>query len=146
MDLIDDHVVLLQYAHDKCYLYEQWKNPVNMVIAKVLGINKIHCLRVLTLYEADYSICMGLIWKELIKSFQKRKSINRGLHGGGQGHDAQAMSLIEKLKYNICYSSCKLLINFDNDAASRYDRILPCISSLIARKKGHGQKYHFCSR
>eukprot|EP00957_Ditylum_brightwellii_P208048 15355631-Ditylum_brightwellii.AAC.2 len=81
MDLIDAHVALLQCMHGKCYSYKWWKNLVNMVIVKILGINKIHCLRILTLYEADYSIFMGLMWKELIKSSEKRKSINRGLQG-----------------------------------------------------------------
>eukprot|EP00957_Ditylum_brightwellii_P178768 13617200-Ditylum_brightwellii.AAC.1 len=33
-------------------------------------------------------------------------------------------------------SSCKSLINFDNNAASCYDRILPNISSLVVRKRG----------
>eukprot|EP00957_Ditylum_brightwellii_P039482 2986843-Ditylum_brightwellii.AAC.1 len=89
MDLIDAHVTLLQYTQDKCYLYEQWKNLVHIAIAKVLGINKIHCLRILTLYETDYSIFLGLMWKELIESSKKKKSINRELHGGRQGHGAQ---------------------------------------------------------
>eukprot|EP00957_Ditylum_brightwellii_P136298 10394679-Ditylum_brightwellii.AAC.1 len=66
---------------------------------------------------------------------EKRGIINRGLHGGRKGHDAQMLSLIEELKFDISYSSQKTLINFDNDAALCYDCILPNISSLIARKK-----------
>eukprot|EP00957_Ditylum_brightwellii_P080117 6093264-Ditylum_brightwellii.AAC.1 len=69
-----------------------------MVIAKVLGVNKIHQLRILTLYGADYSIFMCLTWKELLESSEKRQTINRGFHGGRQGHDAQTLSLIEELK------------------------------------------------
>eukprot|EP00957_Ditylum_brightwellii_P195142 14868737-Ditylum_brightwellii.AAC.1 len=46
------------------------------------------------------------------------------------------LSLIKDLKYNISYCSRKTLINFNNDAASCYDRILPNVSSLIACKKG----------
>eukprot|EP00957_Ditylum_brightwellii_P105923 8079073-Ditylum_brightwellii.AAC.1 len=114
-----------------------------MVIAKVLGINKIHRLRILTLYKADYSIFVELMWEEMNKSSEKRKSINRGLHGGRQGHAAQTLSLIEELKYNICYSSCKSLINFNNNAASCYYRILPCISSLNARGKGMDKNVTF---
>eukprot|EP00957_Ditylum_brightwellii_P193253 14714677-Ditylum_brightwellii.AAC.2 len=78
----------------------------------------------------------GLIWKELVEEAEERGTVNRGLHGGCQGHDAKTSSFIEELKYDISYSSHKLLINFDNDAASYYDRIFPNISSQVARKKG----------
>eukprot|EP00957_Ditylum_brightwellii_P132245 10083907-Ditylum_brightwellii.AAC.1 len=72
-----------------------------------------------------------------------RKFINSALHGGRQGHDAQTLSLIKELKYDICYSSHKLLINFDNDAGSCYDRIPPYISSLITQKKGMDKNVTF---
>eukprot|EP00957_Ditylum_brightwellii_P045728 3469395-Ditylum_brightwellii.AAC.1 len=53
------------------------------------------------------------------------------------------LSLIEELKYDISYNSRKALIYFDNDATSRYDQILPNVSSLIARKKGMSQDVIF---
>eukprot|EP00957_Ditylum_brightwellii_P166065 12643393-Ditylum_brightwellii.AAC.1 len=72
----------------------------------------------------------------MLEESKKQGTVNRGLHSGRQGHDVKIVSLIEELKYDISYSSYKLLINFDNDAASCYDRILLNISSLLARKKG----------
>eukprot|EP00957_Ditylum_brightwellii_P093071 7086616-Ditylum_brightwellii.AAC.1 len=66
---------------------------------------------------------------------EKGGTINRGLHGGRKGHDAQTLSLIKELKYDISYSLQKTLINFDNHAALCYDHILPNISNLIACKK-----------
>eukprot|EP00957_Ditylum_brightwellii_P174930 13319954-Ditylum_brightwellii.AAC.1 len=41
----------------------------------------------------------------------------------------------DELKYDMCYCSRKSCINFDNDAASCYNQILPNVSSLVARKK-----------
>eukprot|EP00957_Ditylum_brightwellii_P130496 9955540-Ditylum_brightwellii.AAC.1 len=43
---------------------------------------------------------------------------------------------MEEIKYDISYASRKDLINFDNDAASCCDRIIPGLASLIGRKKG----------
>jgi hypothetical protein len=40
------------------------------------------------------------------------------------------------MKNEISYATRKSLINFDNDAASCYDRIIPCLASLIGRKFG----------
>jgi hypothetical protein len=128
-------VSLLNYTAEQRYLYKQWQNIVNIVIAKLLGIDKVHLIRILHLIEAEYSLFVGLIWKEMVEESKKQGTINRGLHSGRQGHDAKTLLLIEELKYDISYSSCKSLINFDNDAASCYGRILPNISSLVARKK-----------
>ena len=72
----------------------------------------------------------------MVEESKKWSTINRGLHGGHQGHDAKTLSLIEELKYVISYSLHKSLISFDNDAASCYDRIFPNIFSLVGRKKG----------
>eukprot|EP00957_Ditylum_brightwellii_P161633 12306389-Ditylum_brightwellii.AAC.1 len=107
-----------------------------MVIAKLLGTNKIHLIYILHLYEADNLLFLGLTWKELVETAEKKGTINCGLHGGYQGHDAKTLSLIEELKYDIAYSSHKSLINFDNNAVSCYDCILLNMSSLVARKKG----------
>eukprot|EP00957_Ditylum_brightwellii_P066663 5059095-Ditylum_brightwellii.AAC.1 len=105
-------------------------------MGKEVGNNKIHRTRILSICKADYSVFIGLIWKDLISSSEKRGTLNRGLHGDRRGHDTQTLSLIKELKYDTCYCSRKSLINFDNDTASCYHWILPNISSLVARKKG----------
>eukprot|EP00957_Ditylum_brightwellii_P012781 966425-Ditylum_brightwellii.AAC.1 len=42
---------------------------------------------------------------------------------------------MEEMKNEISYCSQKLLINFDNDAASCYDHIILNLANLIRRKK-----------
>eukprot|EP00957_Ditylum_brightwellii_P120871 9218500-Ditylum_brightwellii.AAC.1 len=56
--------------------------------------------------------------------------------GGQAGHDANTLTLVEELKNDICHCSCNSLVNFDNDAATCYDRIVPNIANLIGCKKG----------
>eukprot|EP00957_Ditylum_brightwellii_P187092 14248946-Ditylum_brightwellii.AAC.1 len=43
---------------------------------------------------------------------------------------------MEEMKNEISHCSQKLLVNFDNNAASCYDRIIPNIANLIGHKKG----------
>eukprot|EP00957_Ditylum_brightwellii_P130926 9986899-Ditylum_brightwellii.AAC.1 len=43
---------------------------------------------------------------------------------------------MEEIKYDITKCSRKPLVNFDNDAAACYDRIIPNWASLIDQKKG----------
>jgi hypothetical protein len=62
--------------------------------------------------------------------------LHPGQYGGRSGRDAKILVFIEELKTEICYATRKSLINFDNDAASCYDRIIPALASLIGRKFG----------
>eukprot|EP00957_Ditylum_brightwellii_P193115 14703668-Ditylum_brightwellii.AAC.1 len=43
---------------------------------------------------------------------------------------------MEEMKNEISHCSQKPLVNFDNDAAACYDRIIPNVAHLIGRKKG----------
>ena len=109
---------------------------VNVMIEKSPGDERIHCLRVIYLYEHDYGLFLAIFWGKLLQSAEKRNSINRGQFGGRAGHDAQSLVFIEELKNEISNCSRKCLVNFDNDASSCYDRIIPALASLIGRAKG----------
>eukprot|EP00957_Ditylum_brightwellii_P096308 7335442-Ditylum_brightwellii.AAC.1 len=56
--------------------------------------------------------------------------------GGRAGQDATTLTFMEEMKHDICHCSCKSLVNFDNNAAACYNRIIPNIANLIGRKKG----------
>eukprot|EP00957_Ditylum_brightwellii_P159116 12109756-Ditylum_brightwellii.AAC.1 len=135
-DLIDAHIVLLNYAHEHWYSYECWQNIVNIVIAKLLGCDKIHLVRILHLFEADYSLFLGLNWQDLVATAEQRGLLNQGLYGGQKGYNAKMLLLMEELKYDISCSSKKSLINFDNNTVSCYNQILPNVSSLVAQNFG----------
>jgi hypothetical protein len=79
---------------------------------------------------------MAILWKDMLASSEQRGTINTGQFGGRKGCEATNLALAEELKIDICLASRKSLVNFDNDAASCYDRILASIASLIGRKKG----------
>eukprot|EP00957_Ditylum_brightwellii_P136315 10395754-Ditylum_brightwellii.AAC.2 len=100
-------------------------------MGKEVSNNKTHRTWILSIYKVDYSVFSGLMRKDLLSSSEKRGILNRGLHGDRHGHNAQTLSLIKELKYDICYCSKKSLINFDNDAVSCYDQRLPNVSSLV---------------
>eukprot|EP00957_Ditylum_brightwellii_P187517 14280506-Ditylum_brightwellii.AAC.1 len=69
--------------------------------------------------------------------------MNEGQVGGRVEHDANTLTLIKEPKNDICYCSHKSLINFDNDAAACYDRIIPTIAKLVGRKKGQHRNLTF---
>eukprot|EP00957_Ditylum_brightwellii_P118895 9067908-Ditylum_brightwellii.AAC.1 len=88
-DLIGAHLGLINYSQEKCQAYGRWKNIINFVIHKEIGNNKIHKTCILHQHEANYSLNIADLWKEMISMSEKRGTINRGLYGGKKGRDAQ---------------------------------------------------------
>jgi hypothetical protein len=112
------------------------------MILKAPGDFRIHRLRIIHLYEADFNFILGIKWRQLLHHVDQLKLIHRGQYGGRPGKEATTLTFIEELKTDICYASRKPMINFDNDAALCYDRIIAAIASLIAR--AHGQHRDVC--
>eukprot|EP00957_Ditylum_brightwellii_P012222 923465-Ditylum_brightwellii.AAC.1 len=78
----------------------------------------------------------SIIWRGLIKSLEKQKTIDKGQIGGRAGHDANTLTFLEEIKTDITRSNRKPLVNFDNDVASCYNRIILNLVNLIGKKKG----------
>jgi hypothetical protein len=68
-------------------------------------------------------------FRQLLQSLDLLGLINEGLFGGRPGCEAQSLTFLEELKYDISFY-------FDNDATSCYDRIIVALASLINRKYG----------
>ena len=79
-------------------------------------------------------------WRQLLHSADEQKIIHDGQFGGRPGCEAQALTLLEEVKYDIAYLTRRTLFNFDNDASSCYDRIVVPFASVINRKYGLHRK------
>ncbi len=67
--LITARVTLINYAMRTGYVYDHWKDVVNVMLLKEPKNHKIHRLQVIHLYEADCNLVLG------VKSIT-RKTIN----------------------------------------------------------------------
>ena len=59
-----------------------------------------------------------------------------GQYGGVAGQECTSVCFLEELRFDYCECTCYPMANFDNDAASCYDRILVALASLCGRKQG----------
>eukprot|EP00957_Ditylum_brightwellii_P204766 15340755-Ditylum_brightwellii.AAC.1 len=71
------------------------------------------------------------MWQNFVQSSEDRNSIHQGQVGGRAGHDANMLTFMEEMKNEISYCSQKWLVNFDNNAALCYDRIIPSLANLV---------------
>ena len=129
-------VTLINYCIRNTYVLDRWKKIINVMIFKEHGNYKIHRLRVIHIYEADFNLILAVKWRQLLRQADDRELINEGQYGGRPGCEAQSLTLLEELKYDLSYLTRRTLVNFDNDATSCYDRILVPFASIINRKYG----------
>ena len=112
------------------------------MIEKEKGNPKIHRLRVIHLYEADYNFIVGLKWRNMIFDSEEKGIIAEGQYGARPGCSAHDPVFIEEMQNEITRCCCKPLVKFDNDATSCYDRIICNLAALLTRK--HGVHRHLC--
>ena len=86
-----------------------FKEPMNF---------QIHRLRVIHIYKADFNLLLAVKWRQLLRSADDADLINKGQYGGRPGCEAQSLTLLEELKYDLSYLTRRSLVNFDNDATS----------------------------
>jgi exonuclease III len=134
--LIDAHVILLNYAMKFGYSFDRWQDVVNVMLMKEPGNPKIHRLRVIHLYEADYNLLLAVKWRQAMHHAEDSGFLNEGLYGSRAGRSAHEPVLIEVLQNDIYMASMKVGINYDLDATSCYDRILAAIASITSRSMG----------
>lgn len=128
-------IQLINYALRWGYSYPRWKNIVNVCIMKDPGVNKIHRIRVLHIYEPEYNAMLGIKWRKLMHHAADKGRLNNGQYGR-HGRSPMEPVFIEEMESEISRASRKSLVKFDNDATSCYDRILVAIASIISRKHG----------
>ena len=72
---------MLNYATKWGYSYKRWQEVVNTMILKKEGDTRIHRLRVIHLYEADYNLLLAVKWREALHAAEEAGTIHDGQHG-----------------------------------------------------------------
>ena len=85
------------------------------MIHKEQGNVKIHRLKVIHIYEADYNFLIGAVRREAIQHAQKLGKINQGQYGGYPDRDCTSVTYLEELRREISILTQSAYTNFDND-------------------------------
>ena len=137
---LEGHLTLLNYALHFGKPFNNWKMVVNAMLEKDPGTPKIHRLRVIHLYEADYNLILAVKWRQLLHFACDNQFINPSHFGSVPGKEALDAVFLREMEYEITRLTRKPLIHFDNDATSCYDRINVCIANVVSRKFGQHRK------
>ena len=135
-NLLECLVNLLNYSLKYGYTFRRWTKIVNIMLQKDQGNPRIHRLRVIHIYEADYNLLLAVKWRQALHHAEDNNLLNEGLYGSRPGRSAHDPALIEVLQHEMYRMSMKPGINFDLDATSCYDRILASLASISSRRVG----------
>ena len=135
-ELASMHHSMIDYALTNGHAFKRWKKVVNIMLEKDPGNPKIHRLRVIHLYEADYNLILGVKWRELIHHCEDRHLLHPSLYGARPGRGALDPVFLEELTNEITRLSRKPLIKNAEDATACYDRIIPGVGNLASRSHG----------
>ena len=134
--LVNMHHAVTDYALQNGYSYQRWKKVVNVMLEKEPGNPKIHRLRVIHIYEADYNLILGVKWRELIHHCEDNQLLHPSLYGARPGRGALEPVFVEELVNEITRQSRKPVIKNAEDATACYDRIIPGVGNLASRSHG----------
>lgn len=115
----------------------RWCEATNVMIEKDPGSPRIHRLRIIHLFEADFNFILKLMWgHRLVRRAIELDLLHQGQHGSIPGRTTLDPIMLTQLTTDISRVQKTNMIRFDNDASACYDRIIVALGMLAARRCG----------
>lgn len=125
---------------------ERWCNSSSLMLEKLPGSPKIHKLRVIHIYEADYNLMLKILWaRQLVWSGHLNQSFHEGQAGSRPDHRCSDVIIRKEMNYLYARLTRTALATVDNDAKACYDRILCNLAMMVSRYYGMSEaacKFH----
>ena len=101
-DLAMLHTMMINVSLMNGIALARWRKCVEKMIEKQKGKSKLHRLRIIQLYKADYNFCVKTIFGDWLMSFAtKHCGLNKSQYGSKHGHLCQSAVLNKIIMYEI---------------------------------------------
>jgi hypothetical protein len=127
--LLHGQVELMNYALTHGYSFDRWKVIVNVMLLKKPNNPRIHCIRVIHLYEANFNLLLGVKSTTL---FSNKPLIIKPVWGLTSTR-LPGPCVYRRNANKIALASGKPYIKQDFNAPSCYNCIIPWMASLLSR-------------
>ena len=115
----------------------RWCHATNVLIEKDAGKPRIHRLRIIHLFEADFNFFLKLQWgHRLVRQAVSLDLLHDSQHGSVPRRTTMDPIMLTQLTSDLCRILKHDLARFDNDASACYDRIIVALGMLAARRCG----------
>ncbi len=127
---------MLKYPLERGYSYKRWSTVHNTMLFKDTDNVRIHRMRVIHIYEADYNLVLGVQWRIALYQDEAFRELNAGQFGSRPRRNAIDPVFLEELQFEISRLSRKLMVQTNYDAMSCYVRIIQNLAMLVSWKFG----------
>lgn len=115
----------------------RWCQATNVMIENDEGLPRIHQLRIIHLFEADFNFFLTLQWgHRLVCQAVSLDLLHDSHHGSIPRRTAMDPIMLSQLTSDLCRILKHDLARFDNNASACYDRIIVALGMLVARRCG----------
>jgi hypothetical protein len=101
-DILLAHLSLINYGIRHGHSFLRWRKVVNIMIEKDPGQPRIHRLRVIHIYEADFNLMLAVKWRTAIHQAEDQMTLNDGQYGSRPNRNATDPVFMEEMQYEIC--------------------------------------------
>jgi hypothetical protein len=128
---------LMTLAIRECHTYKRWQIVHNFLIEKVPGFPIINKLRVIHIYEVDWSLIQRFyVAYKLSKTAAKANTVTNEQAGARPGRSAIELALNRVMTYDIIRNQRLTGAVMYNDAKACYDRVIQNFSNLALLREG----------
>jgi hypothetical protein len=129
--------LLMTLAIDHCHTYQRWTTVHNFLIEKIPGIPRIDKLRVIHLYEADWSLIQKFFVAHKLNNLaSQHKTVPVEQAGGRPGRSAIELAACRVFTFETMRLQRLSGAVLYNDAKACYDRVIENLSNMALMKQG----------
>jgi hypothetical protein len=104
---------------------DRWQNSITAMIEKIPGCPRIHKIRVIHLFEADYNLLLKIRWaRRLVWNANDAGKLDDGQAGSRPGRNAIDVVVQKEMKYLYSHLTRTGMATMDNDVKCCYNQII----------------------
>ena len=135
--LLDSFVKFMNIVIARGIAVPRWCTATSVMLEKDPGNPRVHRLRIIHLFEADFNFFLKLQWgHRLVRRAVELDLLHDSQHGSTPGKTTMDPIMLNQLTADLCRILKHDLARFDNDASACYDRIIVALGMLAARRCG----------
>ncbi|KAL7533444.1 hypothetical protein ACHAXR_008968 [Thalassiosira sp. AJA248-18] len=132
----DYHTIMMRLPFMYGFVNNRWTKCIDVMLEKKKGIRQIHQMRIIGLVEADFNTALKLFFAKQMVTNSENTTLTEEQWGGRPGRTATEPAMRKMLSFEYGRVMYVTMALFANDAVACFDRMVPNISTLIARKYG----------
>jgi hypothetical protein len=130
------HAIMISLPFMYGFICDRWKKIIDCMLEKKPGVRKIHIMRIICLFEADFNTILKWYFNKHIMPNAEKSGLSPDQWGGRNSRSAPACAMRKVITWEYARFTKTVLTSFFADLQSNFDCILPDMSSIFLMKKG----------